>query len=80
MTPARWTFAAIFGACLFIGIVMGLVNLVAPGAANITYNNAPATGVTGIIVGATAWGFPGLIFGLIASGIVVLFTRRKSKA
>jgi hypothetical protein len=80
MTPARWTLAVIFGACLMIGIGMGLVNLVAPGTANITFNDAPATGLTGVIVAAAAWGFPGLIFGLIAAGIVTVFSRGKSKA
>ena len=77
MTPARWTFAIIFGLCLVLGLGMGLVNLVAPGTASITYNGAPAKGINGVIVGTAAWGFPGLIIGLIVAGIVALFTRKK---
>lgn len=80
MTPARWTFVAIFGGCLLLGLGMGVVNLVAPGTANITFNDQPATGVNGIWVALMAWGIPGLIFGLIVAGIVALFTRRKKAA
>jgi hypothetical protein len=80
MTPARWTFVAIFGGCLVIGLIMGVVNLVAPGTSSITFNDQPATGVTGVGVALLAWGIPGLIFGLIVMGIVALFTRRKTAA
>jgi hypothetical protein len=59
---------------------MGLVNLVAPGTANITFNDQPATGMAGVWVALMAWGIPGLIFGLIVAGIVALFTRRKKAA
>jgi hypothetical protein len=59
---------------------MGLVNLVAPGTANITFNDQPATGMAGVWVALMAWGIPGLIFGLIIAGIVALFTRRKKAA
>lgn len=81
MTPARWTFAVIFGVFLLIGIGMGVVNLVAPGAADISFNGAAATGPVGIVVAGSIWGIFGLIFGLIIAGIVALFTRkRKAKA
>ena len=78
MTPARWTFLIIFGGCLLLGLGMGVVNLIWPGAATITFNGQPATGVAGIGVGILAWGAPGLIFGLIVAGIVALFARKKA--
>jgi hypothetical protein len=77
MTPARWTFVGIFGICLLLGLGMGVVNLIAPGTANITLNGAPATGMSGVWTALLAWGIPGLIFGLIIAGIVALFTRKK---
>lgn len=80
MTPARWTFVAIFGGCLLLGLGMGVVNLIWPGASNITFNDQPATGMTGVWVALLAWGAPGLIFGLIIAGIVALFTRKKKAA
>lgn len=80
MTPARWTFVIIFGGCLLIGLGMGVVNLIAPGTATITFNDQPATGMTGVGVATTTWGVLGLIFGLIVAGIVALFTRRKKVA
>jgi hypothetical protein len=56
---------------------MGVVNLIAPGTANITFNGAPAVGMAGVATALFAWGLPGLIFGLIVAGIVALFTRKK---
>jgi hypothetical protein len=80
MTPARWTFVIIFGGCLLLGLGMGVVNLIWPGTASITFNDQPATGTTGVLVALMAWGIPGLIFGLIVAGIVALFTRNRAKA
>ena len=80
MTPARWTFVIIFGGCLLLGLAMGVVNLLAPGTANITFNDQPATGMTGVLVALLAWGIPGLVLGLIVAGIVALFTRAKKAA
>ena len=77
MTPARWTFVIIFGGCLLLGLAMGVVNLIAPGTTNITFNDAPATGMAGVWTALLAWGIPGAIFGLIIAGIVALFTRKK---
>ena len=45
MTPARWTFVVIFGLGLLMGLVIGLINLVAPDAANVTLNGAKVTGI-----------------------------------
>ena len=80
MSPARKTFFVIFGLAVVLGVGMGVVNWIWPGAASITWNDAPATGLTGVIVAGCVWGIFGLIFGLIVAGIVALFTRPKAKA
>jgi hypothetical protein len=80
MTPARWTFVVIFGLSLAVGLVIGIVNLVNPDAANITLNGAKVTGMTGFWTALMSSAIPGLIFGLIIAGIVALFTRRKKAA
>jgi len=80
MTPARWTFVVIFGLSLAMGLVIGIINLVNPDAANITPNGAKVTGMTGFWTALMSSAIPGLIFGLIVAGIVALFTRRKKAA
>ena len=80
MTPARWTFVVIFGLSLAMGLVIGIINLVNPDAANITLNGAKVTGMTGFWTALMSSAIPGLIFGLIVAGIVALFTRRKKAA
>jgi hypothetical protein len=80
MTPARWTFVIIFGLGLALGIIIGLINLASPDAANVTLNGEKVTGMTGFWTAVLAGGIPSLIFGLIIAGIVALFTRRKAKA
>ena len=80
MTPARWTFVAIFGLSLVIGLLIGIMNLVNPDAANITLNGAKVTGMTGFWTALVSGAVPGLIFGLIVAGIVALFTRKRAKA
>lgn len=80
MTPARWTFVAIFGLSLVIGLLFGIMNLVNPDAANITLNGAKVTGMTGFWTALVSGAVPGLIFGLIVAGIVALFTRKRAKA
>lgn len=81
MTPARWTFVVIFGLGLLTGLVIGIINLAAPDAANVTLNGAKVTGMTGFWTALFSGAIPSLIFGLIIAGIVALFTRkRKVKA
>ena len=80
MTPARWTFLAIFGLSLVIGLLIGIMNLVNPDSANITLNGAKVTGMTGFWTALISGAVPGLIFGLIVAGIVALFTRKKKAA
>jgi hypothetical protein len=80
MTPARWTFVAIFGLSLAIGLLIGIMNLINPDMANITLNGAKVTGMTGFWTALMSGAIPGLIFGLIVAGIVALFTRKKAKA
>jgi hypothetical protein len=80
MTPARWTFVAIFGLSLVIGLLIGTMNLVNPDLANITLNGQKVTGMTGFWTALVSGVVPGLILGLIIAGIVALFTRKKKAA
>jgi hypothetical protein len=80
MTPARWTFLAIFGLSLVIGLVIGITELVAPDASTVTLNGQDVTGMTGFWTALISGAVPGLIFGLIVAGIVALFTRKKKAA
>jgi len=77
MTPARWTFVVIFGLGLLIGLVIGIINLVAPDAANVTLNGAKVTGMTGFWTALLSGAIPAGTFGLIIAGIVALFTRKR---
>ena len=80
MTLARWTFVVIFGLSIAIGLLIGIMNLVNPDAANITLNGAKVTGMTGFWTALMSGAIPGLIFGFIVAGIVALFTRKKKAA
>jgi hypothetical protein len=80
VTPARWTFAVIFGLGVAVGLIIGIINLVSPDAANVTLNGAKVTGMTGFWTALISGAIPALVFGLIVAGIVALFTRRKAKA
>jgi uncharacterized membrane protein YhaH (DUF805 family) len=80
MSPARKAFWWVFLAGLALGIIIGLLKIVAPDSVSVTLNNEQVTGVTALLVGAFSGGIPGLIFGLIAAGIVKLATRGSKKA
>jgi hypothetical protein len=80
MTPARWTFVAIFGLSIGIGLLIGILNLINPDWASITLNDQKVTGMTGFWTALISGAIPGLIFGLIVAGIVALFTRKKKAA
>jgi hypothetical protein len=75
MTPAKKTFRWTFLIFLGLGILLGLIKLVAPDAASVTINGEQKTGVEALLW-ATALGAGfGLFFGLILAGIVKLATR-----
>ncbi|SDB13613.1 hypothetical protein [Bauldia litoralis] len=80
MTPAKKAFRWVFGICLGLGVLLGLVKLVAPDAASVTWNGAEMTGLGAIAVAGGIGAFFGLIFGLIIAGIVKLATRGSAKA
>lgn len=77
MTPARWTFVIIFGLGLLTGLVVGIIELVAPNASTVTLNGQDVTGMTGFWTALLSGSIPGLVIGLIVAGIVALFTRKK---
>ncbi len=80
MTPARWTFVAIFGLAIVVGLVIGITELVAPNVSTVTLNGEDVTGMAGFWTALMSGAIPGLIFGLIIAGIVALFTRKRAKA
>jgi hypothetical protein len=80
MSPARWTFVIILGLFLTLGLLMGLINLVAPDALTITLNDERVTGMTGFWTALGVGAGLGLILGLIIAGIVALCTRKKASA
>lgn len=79
MSPARRAFRLVFLVCVALGVIAWLVNLAAPGAVTITYNNEPATGWAAFLVPVVLGVVFGLILGLIVAGVTALVTR-SSKA
>jgi hypothetical protein len=75
MSPARRAFRLVFLVCVALGVIAWLVNLAAPGAVTITYNNAPAIGWAAFLVPVVLGVVFGLILGLIVAGVTALVTR-----
>ena len=75
MTPAkkafRWTFVVLLG----LGVLLGLIKMIAPDAASVTLNGQEMTGLSALATAAGIGAVLGLIFGLIIAGIVKLATR-----
>jgi hypothetical protein len=80
MSWARRVFFIVFGLSLVLGLVIGIIELVAPDMATVTLNGADVTGMTGFWTALFSSAIPGLIFGLIIAGIVKLVTPRRAKA
>jgi hypothetical protein len=80
MSPARKTFVWIFGISLGIGLLVGVIELIAPDLASVTLNGEDVTGVAGFVTATAIGGVVGLILGLIIGGIVKLATRGTRKA
>jgi hypothetical protein len=79
LSPARKTFVWIASIGLVAGLLVGVIELVAPDLASVTLNDRDMTGFAGFVV-ATAIGLvAGVILGLIAGGIVKLATRGPRK-
>ncbi len=79
MTPAKKAFRWVFGICLGLGVLLGLLKMVAPDAASVTWNGQEMTGLGALAVAAGLGAVFGLIFGLIIAGIVKLATRSSAK-
>jgi hypothetical protein len=75
MSPAKKAFSGVFLACLALGLVIGLVKLVAPGAASVKINGEEVTGMTAVVSAGAIGAFLGLFFGAIIAGITKLVTR-----
>ena len=80
MSPARKTFLVVFCLSILLGLVVGLLKLVAPDAASVTLNGEEVTGIKAVITSTAIGGVVGFIFGLIIGGIVKLATRGHKKA
>jgi len=80
MSLARKVFLGVFGAGLLLGLLIGAINLVAPDAVSVTWNDENVEGLGGLGVGLFSGGLPGLIFGLVAGGVTKLFTRSRKTA
>ncbi len=78
MSAARKTFLVIFGLSILLGLIIGVTKMVAPDAANVTFNGEQVTGWTALLTALLSAAIPGAIFGLIVGGIVKLFTRKKT--
>jgi len=79
MSPAKRAFRLVFLVFVGLGVLVWIVHLVAPDAATITFNGAPATGWSALLVPVILGVVFGLIFGLIVAGITALVTRSSSK-
>jgi hypothetical protein len=80
MSPARKTFLWVFVIALGIGLLVGVIELIAPDMASVTLNDRDVTGVAGFLTATAIGGVVGLILGLIIGGIVKLATRGYKKA
>ncbi|MCB1497091.1 MAG: hypothetical protein KDJ86_14985 [Bauldia sp.] len=79
MSPAKKAFRWVFGICLGLGVLLGLVKIVAPDAASVTWNGQEMTGIGALLVGGGLGAVFGLIFGAIIAGIVWLATRGSAR-
>jgi len=79
MTPAKKAFRWIFGICLGLGVLLGLVKIISPESASVTWNGQEMSGIGALAVAAGLGAVFGLIFGLIIAGIVKLATRSSAR-
>ncbi len=79
MSRAKKVFWMVFGFGLLGGLLVGVINLISPEAGNVTLNGENVEGMTALLTSIFAGGIPGLILGLIAAGVVSLFTRKKKE-
>ena len=77
MSPARKTFVWIFGLSIGLGLILAIANMIAPDAVSVSWNDENVEGVNSLWVGLFSGAIPGLMLGLIAAGVVALFTRGK---
>jgi len=77
LSMPKKVFWSIFGLGLIVGLFIGLINLISPGAGNVTLNGENVEGVTALLTSIFASAIPALIFGLLAAGITSIFTRKK---
>ncbi|MCB1488541.1 MAG: hypothetical protein KDJ88_13940 [Bauldia sp.] len=79
MSPAKKAFRWIFGIGLGLGLLLGLVKIISPESASVTWNGQEMTGIGALLVGGGLGAVFGLIFGAIIALIVWLVTRGSAK-
>lgn len=77
MSLARKVFFGVFLVGTAIGLLIGIIELVAPELSTVTLNDQDVTGMTGFWTALISGAVPGLVFALIAAGITKLVTRNK---
>lgn len=77
MSLARKVFLVVFGLGIAVGLIIGVIELVAPEVSSVTLNDQDVTGMTGFWTALVSGAVPGLIIGLIAAGITKLFMRNR---
>lgn len=79
MTPAKKAFVWVFLFFLALGVLVGLLKIVSPDSASMTFNDADLTGLPALVFSTAFAAIVGLIFALIIAGIVKLVTRSPAK-
>lgn len=80
MTPAKKAFRWIFLIFLGLGVLLGIIKMIAPDVATITWNGEDMTGIGAVLVSGGIGAVFGLIFGGISALIVKLATRSSAKS
>lgn len=79
MSVSRKIFFGVLAAGIALGVIIGLIKMVAPDAVSVSWNDSEVFGIQALIVATFSGAIPAAIFGLIAAGIASLFGRKKSK-
>jgi hypothetical protein len=78
MSPARRAFVRVFLVLLVLGFVIGLIKLIAPEVATVTLNGRDLTGWPAVATATGIGAVLGVVLGLIAAGLVAVFSRRRA--
>lgn len=77
MTMPRKVFFGVLTAFIALGLILGLVNVIAPDAASVSLNGEEVEGWGSVLPSVLIYAVVGGIIALIASGITALFSQGK---